>query len=471
MGGFVFDIDSLHAESDAFIPRLRRLHITPRGILLLARCNLLPSISRREITDKNKTDRTAKVICCFQVGWMLAQAIARLSLGLAVTPLETNTIGHVLCALINYALWWHKPKWIREPTIVTGHWARAVCAFMYMSSQISSEDLADRSFLRDFGVRTEMSNMLYIPATVDTPEACQSQEETLPHLDVSGEAVCAVPGSTIPFPATAPDSANGVYQVGAFVPRRRHTGVSNVKDTYVCPGFISGKTVSPELATVRWRLACEAMEAHPAIRERLELAEADKDEARYREALRLYPEMPQKVKQHFKRTGQAKGPLPAKEALHRVCMSEELVVERPKNWPGDDLVRDMQGHLMGIILWTVTILYGAVHLAGWNEQFPTVVEQWFWRASAAYIVFSGLLWSFLNLLGHLSGSVWWFWYDMLAGYGSQRGYRILLALCYLGGILYVVARVYLVVEAFISLRALPASAYQSPSWILTVPHL
>jgi hypothetical protein len=38
-------------------------------------------------------------------------------------------------------------------------------------------------------------------------------------------------------------------------------------------------------------------------------------------------------------------------------------------------------------------------------------------------------------------------------------------------VLYVVARIYLVVEAFISLRALPAAAYVSPAWILTVPHL
>lgn len=32
----------------------------------------------------------------------------------------------------------------------------------------------------------------------------------------------------------------------------------------------------------------------------------------------------------------------------------------------------MQDHLIGIILWTSSTVYGAVHLAGWNEQFPTV---------------------------------------------------------------------------------------------------
>ena len=99
-----------------------------------------------------------------------------------------------------------------------------------------------------------------------------------------------------------------------------------------------------------------------------------------------------------------------------------------------------------------------MHVAGWNEPFPTVVEQWFWRASAIYLVFSGLVWSALNMMG-----AWWFWYDMLAGHGSRRIEGLLLALCSVASctVQYVVARVSLVVEAFISLRALPASAKPS----------
>lgn len=70
---------------------------------------------------------------------------------------------------------------------------------------------------------------------------------------------------------------------------------------------------------------------------------------------------------------------------------------------------------MGMILWSASTIYGAIHLAGWNELFPTAVELWFWRGSAASLVFSGLLWFALNFLGHVSGSVWWYWYDILAG--------------------------------------------------------
>jgi hypothetical protein len=127
--------------------------------------------------------------------------------------------------------------------------------------------------------------------------------------------------------------------------------------------------------------------------------------------------------------------------------------------------------MMGMVMWGASTVYGAVHLAGWKDSFPTPAEMWFWRTSAAYLVFSGLLWAFINLLDFLSGSVWLYWYEILARDRRGRSHILILGLCVLGGVLYVVARIYLVVEAFISLRALPAAAYVSPAWILTVPHL
>jgi hypothetical protein len=126
---------------------------------------------------------------------------------------------------------------------------------------------------------------------------------------------------------------------------------------------------------------------------------------------------------------------------------------------------------MGMIMWFSTIIYGAIHLGGWNEIFPTAVESWLWRGSALYVVFAGLLWSFLNLLGFLSGAVWVYWYDFLASDSRKRSHIVIYVLATIGGTFYFVSRAYLVVEAFVSLRALPASAYVSPSWILTVPHI
>ncbi|KND88551.1 hypothetical protein TOPH_06890 [Tolypocladium ophioglossoides CBS 100239] len=106
---------------------------------------------------------------------------------------------------------------------------------------------------------------------------------------------------------------------------------------------------------------------------------------------------------------------------------------------------------MGIILWSASTVYSAIRLAGWNEML------------AAYTIFSGLLWSLSNLLGHLSGSVWWYLYDILAGGVRRRSYIVIYVLCCIDGTLYVVAPTYLVAEAIVSLRTLPTSAYDSPS--------
>ncbi|KAI0201728.1 hypothetical protein F4808DRAFT_459498 [Astrocystis sublimbata] len=72
MGGFAFNLAPNDiAKEPCFIPDIRRLHVTPRGVQLLAMCGLLPQIAESEITDKSKTDGTAKLIACVQVTWMV----------------------------------------------------------------------------------------------------------------------------------------------------------------------------------------------------------------------------------------------------------------------------------------------------------------------------------------------------------------------------------------------------------------
>lgn len=459
MGGFVFELpDQTLDKARPFIQSYRRLHVTPRGVQLLAKCGLLPRITIDDIMDKSKTDGAGKVICCAQVLWMVIQAITRVAVGLPVTPLETNTIGHVVCALINYILWWNKPRWIKEPTVLRGEWTRPMCAFMYMSSQVSAEHRVDRDLLRDFGVKAEMASVLYLPGDDEKLTNCEVDSQKIGRSIPNIKPISKSPYNALPTCLGFESSFDS--QIGHMV-SRSSTQQSTIEEP-----------AADEVRQRRWYLACKALHDHPALRERLELKELNEDDLRYRDALRLYPEMPDRIKQQFERRCDEESSITStwpREAM--VCRSEELVVERPRNWPGDDLVRDMQGHVMGMVLWNASTIYGAIHLAGWNEIFPTVIESWLWRVSALYIVFSGVVWSLLNLLGHLSGTIWWYWYEILAGGKRRRSYVLIYVLCAIGGTLYVAARIYLVVEAFVSIRALPASAYQSPSWLLTVPHI
>lgn len=121
MGGFVIDLDiPCKSQDPAFTSGIERLALTPRGLLLLARCGHLPKVSEEEIMDKSKVDELGKLLACTQVTWMVVQVCTRLGLRLPVTLLEVTAVSHVVCALVLYALWWYKPRKVEEPTVLTG---------------------------------------------------------------------------------------------------------------------------------------------------------------------------------------------------------------------------------------------------------------------------------------------------------------------------------------------------------------
>lgn len=44
-----------------------------------------------------------------------------------------------MCAFLLYAMWWHKPLSPNEPFVLKADWVRPLCAYMYMSSEVSGE--------------------------------------------------------------------------------------------------------------------------------------------------------------------------------------------------------------------------------------------------------------------------------------------------------------------------------------------
>ena len=162
MGGFV--LNTYEPEAEVYIPRSPRVTLTPKGLLLLARLDhitdTLPDIALKTLKDRSKADNFAKGLVCVQAGWLIIQCISRVACDLPVTLLEINTIGHVFCALVMYALWWSKPLDVRDPTVLTGSWARLLCALMCMNSdiyQFSSMDPLSRNKLEKF----EMNGLTY----------------------------------------------------------------------------------------------------------------------------------------------------------------------------------------------------------------------------------------------------------------------------------------------------------------------
>ena len=134
--------------------------------------------------------------------------------------------------------------------------------------------------------------------------------------------------------------------------------------------------------------------------------------------------------------------------------------------------------------WLLSPIYGGLHLTMWKGHFPSKLERILWIASALIIV--GV--PFLRIAGDFllksmrgqDGTGWnapWNGSETyLASLKSQRqwGQFVLYqVLCTLWGIvlgIWVLARIYLVVESFASLRNLPLGAYNNVRWVSFIPH-
>ena len=78
----------------------------------------LPSISKKEIEDKTKADKLAKIFACGQILWLVLQCIGGAIQNLPIMTLEIATLGFVIPSVATYALCFCKPADIEVPTFV-----------------------------------------------------------------------------------------------------------------------------------------------------------------------------------------------------------------------------------------------------------------------------------------------------------------------------------------------------------------
>jgi hypothetical protein len=101
--------------------------------------------------------------------------------------------------------------------------------------------------------------------------------------------------------------------------------------------------------------------------------------------------------------------------------------------------------------------YGALHLTKWNNSvFPTETERLLWRMSCCVGMASVLPVTFLFFMR----------------FARSKWLRILcIIICALSWTAFLSARVFIIVESFISLRALPKDAFQTVEWTFAIPHV
>jgi hypothetical protein len=110
-----------------------------------------------------------------------------------------------------------------------------------------------------------------------------------------------------------------------------------------------------------------------------------------------------------------------------------------------------------VVLWSlltsaaVGIIFGSIHCTAWRFQFPSYIEQLLWRISAISVTGGPLL------MGLFFG---------LTGRNEKLGIIAFILVL----ILYIVARLALLVLSFMTLRSLPPGAFRAADWARFIPH-
>ncbi|KAG1836034.1 hypothetical protein DFJ58DRAFT_908543 [Suillus subalutaceus] len=124
------------------------------------------------------------------------------------------------------------------------------------------------------------------------------------------------------------------------------------------------------------------------------------------------------------------------------------------------------------------MVFGLIHCLGWNFVFPRHTEQTLWRVASSgmacsplFLFFIGtmmILWDRLSLEYHIliSDEVPSRLQNIQAILAPIFAFLFILGMC-----LYIFSRVTIIVLMFLSLRSLPAGAYDTVAWTKYIPHI
>ena len=418
MGGFTVDLSCMH-------DRIKVVTLSPASLLALASRGYFFDIASETISDKSKADLLAKGLVLCQVSWLVIQSIARARAQLPLTILEVHTMVHVVCAFLMYCFWLQKPKDISDPTRVDSNGCQSVLAELLMRN-LGLLGLQDEWQRIEFWDSTDR-HAPYLESKYLNLKRHLTLDNCVRDTEISGD----LSNDFRHFESVEGVEYATTLMTGQFLP----CGLG--------PGNINGHRILVHLTekdVVRWNEAAQSI-----------LNSGNFETKNGQEDLSIH--IPSQVLSYFK--------------------------PRQFNFEFDfDFRLDEQWNLkkqiaFTAILCTLAGIYGAVHFAARNFFFSTDHERILWIISC-YIMLSGAMFPLVGVIvfGGIKRTIGGF-HEVLMNF-----LLVLMVVYLLGsllgillGVLYVAARIYIVFEAFLSLRHVPIGVYTIPAWTNYFPHL
>ncbi|KAJ3503081.1 hypothetical protein NLJ89_g8593 [Agrocybe chaxingu] len=403
-----------------------------------------PRISKEDIEDKSKADAFTKGIVLMQTGWFVLQCITRGAYKLAVTELEVVTLAFAALTTVIYAFWWHKPLDVGRPVPI-GLKSPQTDAEKLDSARTSinsAEDVVQ-------GLQTPCSPTTsdLVPPISDPP--FQTQQNSHP--------IHPSPGAPPQFDSATPGmlSTEDAARSCNLLPPPSDVPPPEQLDFHSMP--------EPVTAVLLYNLEAgrpkeEAPTSTPARKTRFE---------RFSGHLRHF-------RAFFRHQRHKRGLFVALfyalvyhplrfflKPFEDMVDCAELKSDNPHRVPtfyAPTVVVDDNDGLSYATAIMVTFVFGGIHCIAWRFHFPTLVEQWFWRAGALSVCGLPLIFGFLVM--------------MLPDEGETNAIEdpvtFLLTVTTLA---YFLARISLLILPLLALRSLPPSAFVDINWTTIFPHV
>ena len=130
-------------------------------------------------------------------------------------------------------------------------------------------------------------------------------------------------------------------------------------------------------------------------------------------------------------------------------------------WDVQSIVADK---LLVFLLFLLPFGYGAIHLSAWNFTFASSIEFLLWKIACFDIMGTFLI--SVPIFIRISG-----YYNSHSYRRTTKDFVFLVSLLGLLFLFYALSRIYIVIEAFISLRHVPIGVYASIPWLQEIPHI